>query len=70
MVWFPQFLDRLVRNLSSAIELLYVCNNASWAIGEIANAGDKEVIIAFLTVQQWKYVPGYTQQLLYYAIIS
>lgn len=38
-----QFLDRLVRNLSSAIELLYVCNNASWAIGEIANAGDKEV---------------------------
>eukprot|EP00903_Cladosiphon_okamuranus_P010633 g10055.t1 len=40
----PQFLDRLVRNLSSAIELLYVCNNASWAIGEIANAGDKEVV--------------------------
>ncbi|CAN0380276.1 unnamed protein product, partial [Laminaria digitata] len=32
----PQFLDRLVRNLSGAIELIYVCNNASWAIGEIA----------------------------------
>ncbi|CAN0150828.1 unnamed protein product, partial [Ectocarpus fasciculatus] len=24
-------------------ELLYVCNNASWAIGEIANAVDREV---------------------------
>ncbi|CAM9750697.1 unnamed protein product, partial [Scytosiphon promiscuus] len=40
----PQFLERLVRNLSDAIELVYVCNNASWAIGEIANAADKEVV--------------------------
>lgn len=32
-----------MRNLSDAIEMVYVCNNASWAIGEIANAADKEV---------------------------
>lgn len=42
-----QFMDRLVRNLSDAIELMFVCNNASWAIGEIANAADKEVSARF-----------------------
>lgn len=43
-----QFLGRLVRNLSDAIEMLYVCNNASWAIGEIANAVEKEVRYSFV----------------------
>ncbi|CAM9616045.1 unnamed protein product, partial [Hapterophycus canaliculatus] len=51
----PQFLERLVRNLSDAIELVYVCNNASWAIGEIANAAEKEV------VKPW--VPGIMSRL-------
>ena len=32
-----------MRNLSDAMELVYVCNNASWAIGEIATSAEKEV---------------------------
>ncbi|CAM9489284.1 unnamed protein product [Discosporangium mesarthrocarpum] len=39
----PQMMEFLVHNLSSESALLFVCNNASWAIGEIAATGGREV---------------------------
>ncbi|CAM9531046.1 unnamed protein product, partial [Choristocarpus tenellus] len=39
----PQVMALLVQNISSDIDLLFVCNNASWALGEIATTGGREV---------------------------
>lgn len=51
-------MGQLVNNLSDAIELLYVCNNASWSIGEIASRAEKEVRI--LSIILVPYLPSIT----------